>query len=179
VGTLIPHKGFATAIEGAALALAGGADLRVEVIGEGPENARLRALVAALGVSDRVTFSGRRSNDYVLERLSTALAMLAPCEIQEDGDRDGLPVTLLDAAACGVPAITTAVGAIPEFVVDGVTGLVVSEHDPRAIAAAIGRLLDDPDLAPRLGATARERVLEQHDARREAEKLTALWASAT
>jgi colanic acid/amylovoran biosynthesis glycosyltransferase len=179
VGTLIPHKGFATAIEGAALALAGGADLRVEVIGDGPEDARLRALVATLGVGDRVTFSGRRSNDYVLERLSIALAMLAPCEIQDDGDRDGLPVTILDAAACGVPAITTDVGAIPEFVVDGITGLIVAERNAGAIATAIGRLLDDHDLATRLGAAARERVREQHDARREAEKLAALWETAT
>jgi colanic acid/amylovoran biosynthesis glycosyltransferase len=179
VGTLIPHKGFATAIEGAALALAGGADLRVEVIGDGPEDAHLRTLVATLGVRDRVTFSGHRPNEYVLERLSVALAMLAPCEIQDDGDRDGLPVTLLDAAACGVPAITTAVGAIPEFVDDGITGLVVAERDPGAVANAIGRLLDDPDLVTRLGAAARERVRKQHDARREAEKLAALWATAT
>lgn len=178
VGTLIPHKGFATAIKGAALALAGGADLRLEVIGGGPEDARLRALAAELGIGNRVTFSGPKPNEFVLERLSAALAMLAPCETQHDGDRDGLPVSILDAAACGVPAITTAVGAIPEFVVDGSTGLIVAERDPRALATAIRRLLDEPGLAAQLGAAARERVAAQHNARREAQKLAALWASA-
>lgn len=179
VGTLIPHKGFATAIEGVATAVAGGADVRLEVIGDGPEETRLRALAAALGLGDRVVFAGRRPNDYVIERLSGALAMLAPCEIQPDGDRDGLPVTILDAAACAVPAISTPVGGIPEFVVDGITGLLVPEHDPGAISSAIQRLLDDPDLAPRLGAAAREHVREKHNARREAAKLAAMWVSAT
>jgi colanic acid/amylovoran biosynthesis glycosyltransferase len=178
VGTLIDLKGFATAIEGAALSLANGANICVEVIGDGPEDAHLRRLAGELGIRGRVTFSGRKSNDYVLDRLSVSLAMLAPCEIQPDGDRDGLPVTLLDAAACGVPAITTDVGAIAEFVIDGVTGLVVAERDPAAIALAIGRLLDEPDLAARLGAAARERVRARHRVRTEAKELAAMWASA-
>jgi glycosyltransferase involved in cell wall biosynthesis len=95
--------------------------------------------------------------------------------VQPDGDRDGLPVAILDAAACGVPAIATGISGIPDFVVDGVTGLIVPERDPEALLAAMVRLVDDPTLAARLGEAARARLEERHDSDRELRKLADAW----
>ncbi|HEX4521415.1 MAG TPA: glycosyltransferase [Gaiellaceae bacterium] len=175
VGTPLPLKGFGTAIEALALALAAGADVRLEVVGEGGESQVLRERVAALGLRDRVSFPGGLPNLLVLERLASALALLAPSEVQPDGDRDGLPVSILDAAACEVPTIATAVSGIPEFVVDGESGLIVPERDPEALAAAILRLCREPQLAARLGRGARERLERLHDPEREITKLVEVW----
>ena len=95
--------------------------------------------------------------------------------MQADGDRDGLPVSILDAAACGVPSIATAVSGIPEFVVDEVTGLIVPERDPEALGSAIVRLVEDPDLALRLGRAANERLADRHSASQELQKLADAW----
>ena len=157
VGRPLPLKGFETAIEAVALAVAAGANVRLELVGTGygPGMAALVERAAVVKLGDRISFAGHLPNPLVLERLASALALLAPSEVQADGDRDGLPVSILDAAACGVPTIGTPVSGIPEFVVDGETGLVVPERDPEGLAAAIVRLCSDPALAARLGREAR------------------------
>ena len=175
VGTPQPLKGFRTAVEGVALAAARGLDVRLTIVGEGEGLDELRALARRLGLRDRISFAGALPNDEVLDRLAGALALLAPSEVQPDGDRDGLPVSILDAAACGVPSIATAVVGIPEFVVDGESGLIVPERDPQALARAIARLCEDPELAARLGTGARERLARDHDPARETGKLAAAW----
>jgi glycosyltransferase involved in cell wall biosynthesis/peptidoglycan/xylan/chitin deacetylase (PgdA/CDA1 family) len=175
VGTFVPHKGFGTALEALALASARGVAVRLELIGDGPELEGLRARAARRSLGSYVDFRGRLPNDAVLDRLASSLALLVPSEVQPDGDRDGLPVAILDAAACGVPAIATAISGIPDFVVDGVTGLIVPEHDPEALLAAMARLVDDPALAARLGRAARDRLDERHDSDRELRKLAEAW----
>jgi glycosyltransferase involved in cell wall biosynthesis len=175
VGQLIPHKGFATAIEAVARAVADGVDVELEVIGDGPERVRLERLVQELGASRYVRLFGKLPNDKVLERLADALALLAPCEVQSDDDRDGLPVSIIDAAACGVPTIATPVTGIPELVADGRTGLLVPERSPTKLADAIRRLVADPAHAHALGASARELVMARHNPLDCAAQLVRAW----
>lgn len=175
VARLIPHKGVATAIDAVAIATERGYDVRLDVLGDGPEWNALERLIEERGMGSRVRLVGATPNDIVLERLAGALALLAPCEIQSDGDRDGLPVSIIDAAWCGTPVIATPVGAIPDLVVDGESGLLVPERDAHALADAIARLVDDPELAGRLGRGARDAALQLHDPQREARSLLELW----
>jgi glycosyltransferase involved in cell wall biosynthesis len=175
VGSLIPHKGFATAVAGVAAAVAQGVDVELEIIGEGPQRAELEELAERLGLRERVRLLGRQSNEFVLDRLAVALALLAPCEVQPDGDRDGLPVSIIDAAARGVPAIATAVAGIPELVHDGSTGLLVPERSPDAVGAAIRRLAENPELVAELGDAARRLAEQQHDPTAAAARLVEAW----
>ena len=86
--------------------------------------------------------------------------------VGRDGNRDGLPTTLLEAMALGTPCVSTDVTGIPEVVRDGETGLLVPQNDAAALAAGLERLLEDPSLRVSLAARARRRIEEDFDARR-------------
>jgi glycosyltransferase involved in cell wall biosynthesis len=98
-----------------------------------------------------------------------------PCVIAATGDRDGLPTSVLEAMAVGVPVITTDVNGLADVVEHGKTGLVVPQRDPAGLAAAIERLLGDPELAADMAAAARERVEEGFSLERSAALLRSLF----
>src|SRR5439155_3722342 len=88
---------------------------------------------------------------------------------------EGMPVSLLEAAACAVPAVATAVGGVPELVEDGVTGLLLPPGDAAALATALQNLIEDPVRAERLGRAARRRVEERFSLARQIDALLELW----
>jgi glycosyltransferase involved in cell wall biosynthesis len=91
-------------------------------------------------------------------------------------EREGMPVCLMEAAACGVPVVATAAGGIPELVVDGVTGLLAPPGDRIALAAALQRLLENPDMAARMGAAARKGAKRRFSVSRQVDRLLQLWS---
>jgi glycosyltransferase involved in cell wall biosynthesis len=133
IGRLVEKKGFDVLVRAAARL-----DAVVEIVGDGPERERLEAL------SDgRVRFSGALPHGEAIARLRGASAFVLPCRELPSGDRDGLPVALVEAMSAGVPVVTTPVGGIPELVRDGETGLLVAPDDDVALAAAVERALRD------------------------------------
>jgi colanic acid/amylovoran biosynthesis glycosyltransferase len=94
-----------------------------------------------------------------------------PSVVTPEGDRDGIPVSLMEAMAVGTPAVSTRVSGIPELIDDEQEGLLVPERDPPALAAALARLLDDPNLGHSLAVRAREKIEREFDAACEARKL--------
>jgi glycosyltransferase involved in cell wall biosynthesis len=127
--------------------------VRFLLAGEGPLRAVLEAEVSRLGLQDRVVFLGQR--DDVPQLLVSSDLFVLPSL------HEGMPLSLLEAMAHGLPVVASSVGGIREVVTDGVTGLLVAPSDPAALAGAIRRLLDDPSLARRLAAAARENVLDR------------------
>ncbi|MEJ7668463.1 MAG: glycosyltransferase family 4 protein [Casimicrobiaceae bacterium] len=117
------------------------------VIGDGPRRAHLEGRVAQMGVASDVRFTGNR--DDVPEWFACIDVAALPSFGEE-----GVPQSLMQAAACGVPAVSTHVGAIPEAVIDGQTGLLVTLRDPPALAAALLRLMLDRALRERMGRAA-------------------------
>jgi glycosyltransferase involved in cell wall biosynthesis len=147
-------------------------EARLLVIGRGThleETARRPAV--RLGLGDRVVFAGYRSADYAdVLRASDVFTMLVP-------GSDGSCRALLEAAACGIPAVTTDLGTLPEIVVDGETGLVVPA-DAGGLAAAWAKLRESPALRGRLGAAARLRAETCFSPARLAEQVEALYQQA-
>jgi glycosyltransferase involved in cell wall biosynthesis len=149
VSRLDPVKGVDVLLQ----ALASIDAAHLAVIGDGPKRAALASLADDLGVTDRVHWAGHRRD---VSSLLPAFDVFVQPSLYE-----GLPNTVLEAQACGLPVVATAVGGTPEIVVDGVTGVLVSPHDPAALAGAIVRLLRDPDLRRRMGRAGRERVRQR------------------
>ena len=159
VGRLVEKKGFDRLI--AALAL-----LPPELtwhwthIGGGTLSQTLKSQAEAAGVADRITWRGACDQPEVIDAMREADLFVLPSRIAADGDRDGLPNVLMEAASQLLPILSTPVSAIPEFIDDGVHGLLRPDT-PEAISDAIRSIADDPSLGPRLAKAAHERLLAQ------------------
>lgn len=157
VARLVPQKGIDVLIRATAQL-----DATVLVAGDGPERA---ALEAAAG--GRVQLLGRRSDVPAL--LASADVFVLPSRYE------GTSLALLEAMGAGKAVVATAIGGTDELVRDGIDGLLVPPDDADALAAAIGRLLDDPQLRARLGASAAARVAADFSATAAAERVVAVY----
>jgi colanic acid/amylovoran biosynthesis glycosyltransferase len=156
VARLIEKKGLPDLVEACRILHARGVAVRLEVAGDGPLLGELQASAAAAGLS--ATFRGALPHEEVRALFERASIFCLPCVVASTGDRDGLPTSVLEAMALGVPVVTTDVNGLSETVLDGLTGLTVPEHDPSALADALERLLADPELAARLAEQGRRHV---------------------
>jgi sugar transferase (PEP-CTERM/EpsH1 system associated) len=163
ISRLDPVKGVDFLIR--ALAQVNGATL--VVVGDGPERAALEALAGDLGVADRIHWAGHRRD---VPHLLPAFDLLAQPSLHE-----GLPNTVLEAMACGLPVVATAVGGTPEVIVDGLTGLLVPPRDADALAQAMVTLLSNADLRRTMGRAGRERVAQRFTAERMVEQTQRLY----
>ncbi len=177
-GRLHPIKGFDTLINALALLRDRGTRFRCRVIGDGPLRAELQALIERHGLQDQVQLAGAQPQEVVRQWLDEAAVFALPCQIADDGGRDGIPVALMEAMASGCPVLSCRTSGIPELISDGTNGLLVAERDPAAFAHALERLLSDATLRRRLATDAREQIEQQFDARKEARKLHQLMMKA-
>ena len=125
--------------------------------GNGPEEGEIRSLVSSLDLSGPVTFRERSPYTEVPGDLRRADVFISTAT------SDGTPVSVLEAMSTGLPCIATRVGGVPEWVVDGENGLLIPPGSPEELSRAILSLAADPRLRERLGARARETVLERAD----------------
>ena len=165
VGRLVEKKGFDVLVEAAALLAGRGTSFAVDIIGGGELEEALARQVQERRLADRVRLLGPRPQAEMIRLVADAAAFAAPCVVGRDGNRDGLPTTLLEAMALGTPCVSTDVTGIPEVLRDGETGLVVPQGDPQALAAALARLLGSPELRVSLAQRARRRIEQDFDAR--------------
>jgi glycosyltransferase involved in cell wall biosynthesis len=174
VGRTVPKKGFDTLLEALAL-LPSELCWRLSHIGSGSEAEALKTLAARLGIADRIDWRGTLDQPEVLRAYRDADLFVLPCRIAENGDRDGLPNVLMEAASQRMACVSTAVSGIPEFITDGVEGLLVPPDDPPALAAALLRAARDPALRETLGRNAERRVRSEFDHHRSIAFLMALF----
>jgi glycosyltransferase involved in cell wall biosynthesis len=125
------------------------------IVGDGPDRPRVESERRRLGLESVVRLVGERND--VGELLAAADLFVLSTR------SEGLPLSVLEAMAAGLPVVASSVGGVPELVVEGKTGLLVPPGDPHALAAAIGRLLDDEALRRQLGAAGRIRASEHFD----------------
>ncbi len=164
VGRLVPKKGFTYALRALALA-AEKVPLRAEIVGEGPEGASLRALAAGLGLGDRVVFRGAQAPEEVAELLRASDVLLCPSVVAPDGNRESGLLVAKEASACEAVPIGTVHGGLPEIVEDGVTGWLVPERNPAALAERLVATLSDVGLRERFGRAARRKIELEYDIR--------------
>ena len=171
IGRLAAGKGLTETIEALALARGNGVAARLVIVGNGPEEARLRAQVRELGLEREVRFAGRAVGEDKVLLLSQSDALCLASE------SEGLPYALLEAMAAGVVPIVTRVGGIPDVVQEGVHGAFVPVGDADAIALAIETLSHDRASLARMSAACRKRIAAVYSIQRVAAGFAGLYAS--
>ncbi len=177
VGRLVEKKGFADLIEACQLLRASGVRFTCRIVGGGDQEAALRRLIAARGLEGIVTLTGPIPQAALIGIVRQATVLAAPCIVGKDGDRDGLPTVLLESMALGTPCVATPVTGIPEVIDHDVTGLLVPEASPPALAAALQRCLDSQQLRDRMARAARRTMEELCDADVTSQQIRSIFAT--
>jgi len=156
LGALKPRKNLSFLLEVFARVVARrGDNIRLVLVGNGPEEARLRKRARALGIADLVVFTG-----YVAEADKVRYYNLADVFVQTS-KLEGFGLVATEAMACGVPVVVSRVGSLPEVVMDGVTGYLCDPNDVEAFAVPIIQLLDNIELRQRMGKAAQTHVKQR------------------
>jgi len=163
VGRLVPKKGYPTLIAALAELFGSGVPFTCRIVGGGDLRHELAARLAAAGIADRVELCGSRTQLEILEEYRQADVFVQASVVTEDGDRDGIPNSVLEAMSCGLAVVASDVAGIPEVVRDRETGLLVAPADRTALAEALGAVAGDPELRRRLGTAARAFVVDALD----------------
>lgn len=155
VGRLSRQKGLPFLLEAFCSVAEAVPSARLLIVGEGEDEESLKADAGSRGITDKVVFTGIRSDIPALLSLCEVVVLPSLWE--------GMPNALLEAMASAKPVVATSAGGVPEVVVDGETGLLVPPSDPKALATALLTLLNDPDRAREMGEKGFERVKRRFD----------------
>jgi glycosyltransferase involved in cell wall biosynthesis len=161
IGRLVTFKGFENLIDACAKLASRGLDFLCDIIGDGPLRDTLQQKIEKLDLSSRVTLLGSLSQQAVLEKLQATDIFVLASTTDAEGATDVFPTVILEAMASARPVVSTRLAGIPESVLDGETGILVSPGDSFAVADALEQLLRDPELRLRHGRDGRARI-EQH-----------------
>jgi phosphatidylinositol alpha-1,6-mannosyltransferase len=158
VARLVPHKGQDMGIRALSMLARDFPALRYIVVGEGPDEARLRALAQELGVAGRVGFVGPMRDDELPEAYATSTIYLGASRVDQEVSVEGFGISFLEAAASGIPSVAGDSGGVRSAVRDGETGILVPPTDAEAIVEALQSLLLNPERRARMGRAARHAV---------------------
>jgi glycosyltransferase involved in cell wall biosynthesis len=150
VGRLIYSKGVHVLLQALKLLIDDGIDAQLDVVGDGPERARLEDLANSLGISGSIAFHGNLYGVASLLQMSSVFVLPSFVE--------GLPNVVLEAMASGLPVVVTKVGGNPDLVNDGTNGVLVDADNPLQLRDALKELLENKDLAEKLGNEARKTI---------------------
>lgn len=175
IGRFVPKKGFPVLLDACRHLRDQGLDFRLSIAGDGPQHNQLLRLVQEYDLSQQVTLTGFVPHREVSALLRQSDLFIMPCIIDKSGDRDGIPVVMLEAMAHEVPVVATAVSGIPEAIRPGETGWLTSPDDPPALAGAIMEALGNPQESRRRARLAREWVRQEFDSKTNYNRLKALF----
>ncbi len=157
VGRLIEKKGYPDLIRACALLRDREVSFYCRIVGEGPLEGELRALIASLDLQGSVELTGPLDIADIRKLMAERTQIFAlACATERDGGKDNLPTVLMEAMAAGLPCVSTRLAGVPEMVVDGQTGLLCAERQPEALARHLETLLHDPDLCDKMGKAGQE-----------------------
>lgn len=157
VGRLSPEKGFGILVQAVSLLAKSGRDVKLRIVGEGPARSELATTIDKLGLADQVELAGEQPPETVLEELQAADLFCM------SSFNEGLPISLMEAMAVGVPVVTTWIAGIPEIAKDGETATTVPPADAQALADGIATALGGRDERKAIARAARAKVERQHD----------------
>jgi len=171
VGRLSPEKGIDYLLRAVSGLVKEGLDVSALIVGDGELAAALKQEANRLQITDRVTFTGNRSDTPLL--YSAMDVFVLPSQ------QEAFPMVLLEAMACGVPIVATRVGDVAEIVEPGVSGLLVDTRDAAALQSAMARIMSDEALARRMSAAAEARAVDRFSSSAMAKQYLAIYERIT
>ncbi len=161
VGRLVPKKGFDVLIKAVHVLRKEGIDIECKIVGDGPQRETLEQLIDEMGIGACVQMGGARDNDVVRRLMEQCDLFVLPCRVDGSGDRDGIPVVLMEAMASGVCAVSGDLPTIRELIDDDINGLMVEPGNVGDLVAALRRVIADTGERERLAVAGRERVVTE------------------
>ena len=175
VGRLIEKKGFEDLIHACALLRDQGMVFQCMIVGGGPLEHALRSQIEELSLGQYVLLAGSMANADVRVQMSKADVFVLACVNEREGGADNLPTVLMEAMDVGLPVVSTRVAGVPEMVDEEKTGLLVSEHDPKALAEGIRTLIRDRSKARLMGENGKKLVGVRFSVKSTVEELQLLF----
>ena len=172
---LVEKKGLFVTLEAFALLRERFPNARLTFAGDGPLGVDLKKRVASLGLSGQVQFKGFLSQEALFAEYKRAHVFVHPSQVGSNGNREGVPNSLLEAMAAGLPVVATTHGGIPEAVADGVSGRLLEEGDASGIAGALGDYFECPEKLQAAGAAARQTVEREFSQQRQVAEISKLY----
>lgn len=177
VARLVAMKGIEFALDAVARLLRQGIDVRYRIIGDGPLEHALKAKATDLGIDESVCWMGSQSSDTVIHEMRKADILLCPSVTTAEGEQEGIPNVAKEAMALGLSVVATRHGGVPELVEDGVTGWLVPERDPIALASVVRLIVEHPEAITPIVEAARKRIECDYDGEKEAARLVKIYGT--
>ena len=177
-GRLVPKKGLATTLRAFAIFRETFPGARLTIAGDGPLLRELETLAREVRINDSVTFAGFLSQPELRDLLYKSHLFLHPSETGSDGNQEGVPNSMLEAMATGLPVFATTHGGIPEAIEDNVSGVLVPEGDHASLARALLTAATEPGRLAEISRAARDAVIAKFDQREQTRVLESLYSEA-
>ena len=174
-GRLIEKKGLPVTLRAFSTFSTQHPNATLTIAGEGPLFAELRRFAGELGIADRVSFTGFISQEQLREIYYRSHIFLHPSQTGRDGNQEGIPNSMLEAMATGLPVFATEHGGIPEAIENGVSGVLVSERDDQALAQAMLNAAQNPDLLSRIGPMGADSVRKEFGLQQQVQRLENIY----
>ena len=176
-GRFIEKKGFEYGIMAFAQLLKKYNDIELRIIGDGYMQRKLKMLVKRLGAHKNLIFLGVKNHSEVAKEMRDADIFLSPNVTSRNGDREGIPNTIKEAMATGLPVVSTYHSGIPELVIDKKTGFLVPEKDVDGLVNRLDYLIAHPEIWDDLGREGRKVVEEKFNLFKQVRRLEAIYQS--
>ena len=174
-GRLIEKKGLPVTLRAFSTFLKQHPNAMLTIAGEGPLLSELQKCAGELGVADRVSFTGFVSQEQLREIYYRSHIFVHPSQTGRDGNQEGIPNSMLEAMATGLPVFASEHGGIPEAIENGVSGMLVPERDDEALARALLKAAQNPDLLSRIARAGAQAVRRNFDLSTQAQRLEEIY----
>lgn len=165
VARFVEKKGIEYALKAVAAVIEDYPELEYRIIGSGPRKHRYEQIITELEIENNVTILGSVSDNQLIDELDRSTAFLLPCVVARDGNRDGIPVVLMESMAMKTPPITTNVSGISELVINNENGFLCSERSVEDLSRLIKLSLSNTDEIQAMGEAARDMIKSRYDSK--------------
>lgn len=177
VGRFVEKKGFKYGILAFSEALKNHPDMQYNIIGDGYLKENIKKLIKELNCEGKINLMGGKTQNDIIKIMQESDILLAPSITSKDGDSEGIPVVIMEAMSTGLPVISTLHSAIPELVIDNVTGFLTPEKNTILMTGKIKQLVENKKLRTAMGSSGREKILKEYNIKKLNKELVNIYSA--